>query len=210
MPNPSDHKKQFPATSNGDNAVFEISCDSRGDSDYAKFIRNPAATAKLLETTRTLLSALPPSDQLEKSLDACEDWWQVWRLNCPGTVGINMGANDYAKYAFDKGHPASLASVLLCVGSTGDRDATLRSLALVERWVLSDDEYACSLEGLECALISGMLYNDRGQPRRAWLTLRRAYTFAQLMVCQIPQSPQFFFSRLHAKSRPRTFIGITT
>lgn len=177
-----DHTIRFTPISAHENTVVEISCDCREDGDYANMDRSPAAQAKLQETTRTLLGAFPPNDQLEKLLQDCERDWLFFRIKCPGTTGIKMGMAEFAKYAFKLGHPASIAVILLFIGSVKERADIDRYLALVDRWVLSDEEYSCSLEGLECLIVSARIYADIGQPRRAWLSFRRGLMFAQLMV----------------------------
>jgi hypothetical protein len=60
-------------------------------------------------------------------------------------------------------------------------DVIDKCLCLVDRWIVSDDEYMGTLEGLECSILQAKVYADLGQARRAWLTFRRAIGFAQLM-----------------------------
>jgi hypothetical protein len=55
----------------------------------------------------------------------------------------------------------------------------------VDRWVLSDDEYAASLEGMECLILKSKWYADVGQPRRAWIAYRKGLMYAQLMVSKM-------------------------
>lgn len=72
--------------------------------------------------------------------------------------------------------------LLVCAfGLSADQNGSLY-LALVDRLVISDDEYAATLTGLECIVLQGKCYLDIGQPRRAWLAYRRGLVLGQLMV----------------------------
>ena len=66
--------------------------------------------------------------------------------------------------------------------SAEDNDVE-RYIEAVDRWVLSDDEYAASLEGMECLILKSKWFADVGQPRRAWISHRKGLMYAQLMVC---------------------------
>lgn len=54
-------------------------------------------------------------------------------------------------------------------------------ISTVQSLVTSDDEIVASLEGLECLVLLGVYHTNSGNPRRAWLSFRRAINFAQLM-----------------------------
>lgn len=47
--------------------------------------------------------------------------------------------------------------------------------------VLTDDELVDNLEGIECLMIESTYQNNAGNLRRAWLSMRRAMSFAQIM-----------------------------
>lgn len=47
--------------------------------------------------------------------------------------------------------------------------------------ILSDDEEACSLDGVECLVLLGIIHINEGALRRAWLTFRRGLSIAQLI-----------------------------
>jgi hypothetical protein len=73
----------------------------------------------------------------------------------------------------------------LAVGicSSAEDNDVERYIEAVDRWVLSDDEYAASLEGMECLILKSKWFADVGQPRRAWISHRKGLMYAQLMVC---------------------------
>jgi hypothetical protein len=89
---------------------------------------------------------------------------------------------DFAKHVYEKGTPQQAGMLALAYGISLEMGDIDRYLAIVDRWVLSDDEYASTLEGIECLILQGKCYADIGQPRRAWLMNRRGLMFAQLLV----------------------------
>jgi hypothetical protein len=89
---------------------------------------------------------------------------------------------EFASHVLSKGSPQQTGMLALAVGISYDNDEIDRYLALVDRWILSDDEYASTLEGIECLILQGKCYADIGQPRRCWLTYRRGLMFAELLV----------------------------
>jgi hypothetical protein len=97
-----------------------------------------------------------------------------------------------------KRHPTSIARSILyiavCVQQLDpdfDRsrlhllpsvDARLdKYMTTVQALVTSDDEMVSTIEGLECLVLQGLYHINAGNPRRAWLTFRRALNLGQLM-----------------------------
>lgn len=54
-------------------------------------------------------------------------------------------------------------------------------ISTIQPLVTSDDEVVSTLEGLECLVLQGVYHTNSGNPRRAWLSFRRAINIAQLM-----------------------------
>ena len=127
---------------------------------------------------------LPPFDQLTKILNSNSEWWQTWRRKCSGTSGTEQSLPQFAAHALTTGNIGAIAIVVLAVGisSSDDYDDAERYIEAVDKWFLSDDEYAASLEGMECLVLKSKWYADVGQPRRAWIAYRKALMYAQLMV----------------------------
>ena len=131
---------------------------------------------------QALIEVLPPYDQLNAILNSNSEWWATWRKKTTGTSG-NLTLPQYAAHALLDGSPAAVGILVLSVGVCSESDDTDRYISTVDRWVLSDDEYAATLEGMECLILEAKWYADIGQPRRAWLANRRGLMYAQLMVC---------------------------
>jgi hypothetical protein len=137
---------------------------------------NPAASlAKREKVKQALLSMLPPYDQLLKLLNSNADWWQTWRRKCSGTSSPDQTLSQFSVQAMTTGNIGAIATVVLAVGicASEDSDDVDRYIECVDRWVLSDDEFAATLEGMECLILKSKWYADVGQPRRAWLSYRK-------------------------------------
>ena len=109
-------------------------------------------------------------------------WWGALRGRVLGLSATpeQLSLESFVSHALSRGTPTQMAKVLQLVARTVDEEHLERILLLIERLVLVDDEYMGTMEGLECAYLQGNLYSDIGQARRAWLTYRRAMTFAEI------------------------------
>ena len=142
--------------------------------------------AKKDRTKRALLAMLPPYEQLNKILNSNGEWWQTWRRKCSGTSSSDETLPQFASRALASGNIGSIGTVVLSVGICSDDEKEVeRYIEAIDRWVLADDEYAATLEGMECLILKSKWYADVGQPRRAWLSYRKGLMYTQLMVCII-------------------------
>lgn len=144
----------------------------------------PIQSAKTEKAKQALIAMLPAYDQLSKILSSNSEWWSTWRRKCSGTSGPNQTLPQFAAHALTSGNIGAIGTVVLSVGicasdESSDVDTYIEA---VDRWVLSDDEYAASLEGIECLILKSKWYADVGQPRRAWIAYRKGLMYAQLMV----------------------------
>jgi hypothetical protein len=145
---------------------------------------------KAEKARQALIAMLPPYDQLTKMLNSNSEWWQTWRRKCSGTSGPDQTLTQFAAHALTTGNIGALGTVVLSVGICSSDEATDvdKYIEAVDRWVLADDEYAASLEGMELLILKSKWYADVGQPRRAWIAYRKGIMYAQLMVRPIHES----------------------
>jgi hypothetical protein len=145
---------------------------------------SPQRSAKRDKAKQALIAMLPPYDQLNRILTTNSDWWQTWRRKCSGTSGPTQTLAQFAAHALTTGNIGAIGTVVLSVGiCTSDESIDVETyVEAVDRWVLSDDEYAASLEGIECLILKAKWFADVGQPRRAWIAYRKGLMYAQLMV----------------------------
>ncbi|KAF2033837.1 hypothetical protein EK21DRAFT_97953 [Setomelanomma holmii] len=142
-----------------------------------------AYSAKREKAKQALIAMLPPYDQLSRLLTSNSDWWQTWRRKCSGTSGLDQTLSQFAAHALTSGNIGAIGTVVLSVGicSSEESSGVDKYIEAVDRWVLSDDEYAATLEGMECLILKSKWYADVGQPRRAWIAYRKGLMYAQLM-----------------------------
>ncbi|OAL53328.1 hypothetical protein IQ07DRAFT_357498 [Pyrenochaeta sp. DS3sAY3a] len=142
-----------------------------------------AHSVKREKAKQALIAMLPPYDQLTKLLNSNSEWWQTWRRKCSGTSGAEQTLPQFAAQALTNGNIGAIGTVVLSVGICLSEDSVDvdRYIEAVDRWVLADDEYAASLEGMECFILKSKWYADVGQPRRAWIAYRKGLMYAQLM-----------------------------
>jgi hypothetical protein len=146
---------------------------------------SPRQSAKRDKAKQALIALLPPYDQLTKLLNTNSDWWQTWRRKCIGTSEPSQTLPQFAAHALSTGNIGAIGTVVMAVGiCASDESSDVETyIEAVDRWVLSDDEYAASLEGIECLILKAKWFADVGQPRRAWIAHRKGLMYAQLMVC---------------------------
>ena len=142
------------------------------------------AAAKKERAKKALLDVLPPYDQLNKILNSNSEWWQTWRRKCSGTSTPDQTLAQFTTKALSENNIGAIGTVVLSVGiCIADEDDIERYIEAVDRWILADDEYAATLEGMECLILKAKWYADVGQPRRAWIAYRKGLMYTQLMVC---------------------------
>lgn len=177
------HKPLIPEPTSGvDNRYTVV---NKHPDDLSK--ESPAASAKRERVKQALVAMLPSYDQLTKILNSNGEWWQTWRRKCSGTSGPDQTLAQFAAQALTNSNIGAIGTVVLAVGicSSAEDDDVERYIDAVDRWVLADDEYAASLEGMECLILKSKWYADVGQPRKAWICNRKGLMFAQLMVCPV-------------------------
>ncbi|KAJ4344526.1 uncharacterized protein N0V89_012269 [Didymosphaeria variabile] len=139
--------------------------------------------AKKERTKQALLAMLPSYEKLNKILTSNSEWWQTWRRKCSGTSASDETLPQFASKALASGNIGAMGTVVLAVGICSDDEREVeRYIEMVDRWVLGDDEFAATLEGMECLILKAKWYADVGQPRRAWLAYRKGLMYTQLMV----------------------------
>lgn len=60
-------------------------------------------------------------------------------------------------------------------------DLMERYISTVDRLIISDDEIAATIDGLECMILEAKYHINLGRPRRSWLLYHRAIAFGQLL-----------------------------
>jgi len=165
------------------NTVVNLDGSANKSSTYEYITRdvsNSQANSKANQTRQALLSTLPSYKELMETLRANEQWWTLLGRKCQGTRGGET-IEQFTNRVLARGTPCELGSLVICYGICSEGDIIDKCLYMIDRYIISDDEYMGTLEGLECSILQSKVYADIGSARRSWLTFRRAIGFAQLM-----------------------------
>ncbi|KAE8143637.1 hypothetical protein BDV38DRAFT_276721 [Aspergillus pseudotamarii] len=181
-----------PAMSLFDNGVLSFRRSEVSTPNITLFTATTRDWAKL---RHEILDLLPSDSTLRKLEEANSCWWLV-RAQCFQEYEESLLSS--ATAARSDNHPAAIAKVLLwlaiClqqlprgfdIGSLELRYPPTRLIAkcvtIVAHSISSDETLVSSLDGLECLVLLGVLYNNDGKLRSAWLCYRRALNVAQII-----------------------------
>lgn len=179
-----DHERKHSICDDKVSPIAHIAAPGTSDD---MFVTLPSVQSKKKDekNLRRLKEAIPPPEVLQKVLDHAAEWWNkitTCMVGPGGTPKELTCINSFAKWALTSGSPLEVAKVLQFHMSHECGDTELeRHLELIEEVIIQDDEYMGTLSGVEVAFTQGRHYAELGQIRRAWLTTRRALSFAQLM-----------------------------
>ena len=131
--------------------------------------------------------------------DRTGEWWNTWATLYPFFVGdVESGSiHEFAAAAMSNGRPTQLVRVLICVAVSLQQlpthecerlglsilidDLLQRYMYAAQRLVTSHDEMLSDIDGIDCLLLQARFHVNMGQPRQAWLLIRRAVSIAQLL-----------------------------
>lgn len=128
--------------------------------------------------------------------EASSSWLLVYNLTIQNKHSITSSIFNLAELS--KEHPTRIAGAVLYIAvcmQQLDPDFDTSQLRIyptvearmekcvnvVQALITSDDELVSTVVGLECLLLQGVFHINAGNPRRAWLTFRRALSLGQLM-----------------------------
>jgi hypothetical protein len=195
---------------------FTISYRNPSDMSHMMDDSNLAHKAKKERTKQALLGILPPADKLNAIMNSNSEWWKTWRTKCSGTSSTDETLPQFASRALAEGNMGALGTVVLAVGICSDDESEVeRYVEAIDRWVLADDEYAATLEGMELLILKAKWFADVGQPRRAWIAQRKGLMYTQLMVHLSFTSTLYDTNKLglspqtHKFSRPRIHLVVS-
>ncbi|KFY49288.1 hypothetical protein V496_10108 [Pseudogymnoascus sp. VKM F-4515 (FW-2607)] len=154
-----------------------------------------------------LKAAVPNTRDLRLLFESGQAVWQIWQRSFPGINEADAGPDggyhipslqSHISNVVESNDPVAISKVLLCSAlsaqqidlgsditeshlSVSPKELQERTLNPVEKFLREDEKSACSLEGLQCILTQTRIYINEGMPHKAWLTFRRAISYAQLL-----------------------------
>ena len=188
---PGGLRDEAPALTLFDNAVI-----SRKDSA-------PAVSRSQYNKSKTVIAALnqllPSPHDLEIILESSHEWWTIWRKMFPQITDRRCETmKQSVSHSLRSEKPAEIAKIMLCIAISihqmphgfdwsrlqlkESRSQLIEKyVSTVNRLIVSDDEIAATVEGIECMALEAKYQVNMGRPRRAWLLYTRAISFSQLL-----------------------------
>ncbi|KAF4624037.1 hypothetical protein G7Y89_g14136 [Cudoniella acicularis] len=172
--------------------------DDRGQPDLSLDQRFDTCIANLK-------SLIPTLSDLTIILDVTQKYWPIWPVSPKDSETFldrhqqwgPVTARDFILDSLESGVPTLVAkSVLwlsLCIQQLPKQFKNLGTLPALPNTMLAsflsgaetllaiDEDLGGSIEGLECGMLLMKLYINMGKPRKAWLSMRRATSFALIL-----------------------------
>jgi hypothetical protein len=146
-----------------DGSAMKFSGDHHMDRQYPGFSRE-----KNRLVCQALLVAIPPYEKVQEAGKKREDIWKFFINDHLPTSHQGLTFPQFAAQVEEHEDAIGIAKVLLLVATVMDVQSHERLLLLVDRLIIWDDVYMATLDGIECALLQGILFADIGQARRSW------------------------------------------
>ncbi|KAE8373415.1 hypothetical protein BDV26DRAFT_272156 [Aspergillus bertholletiae] len=185
--------KSAPAMSLFDNGVLGF---RRSDASTPNITLYSSDTHDGEKLRHELLGLLPSRSTLRRLEQVNSSWWLV-RAQCFQEYEQSLLSNAAAACS-DSSHPTTIAKVILWVAiclqqlPRGFDVGSLELLYSPTRFIAKcvkivghsiglDETLISNIDGLECLVLQGILYNNDGKLRSAWLCYRRALNVAQVI-----------------------------
>lgn len=149
---------------------------------------------------KQLTNMLPCQADVDFLLSSSHGWWLIQQhmmVHLPNSVENDFqGLFDVSTVA--KGHPITIAKLLLCVAICIQQLAPAIDMSklkmrlppskvmgsildLIIRNVTSDDDITGSIEGVECLALQGVYEVNAGNLIKSWLSFRKALAISELL-----------------------------
>ncbi|KAK1254026.1 hypothetical protein MKX08_008021 [Trichoderma sp. CBMAI-0020] len=128
----------------------------------------------------TLRSILPSYDAIMSVLAEKGSWWNSFRQKAYAiSEAPSQTIEAFAKRTYTSSNPADIGALALAFARSLNKHRYI--FTLVDELVISDINYAATIEGLECLILLAKSYTDCGQPKRSWLVWKKGIAAIQLM-----------------------------
>ncbi|KAL7896019.1 hypothetical protein HDV64DRAFT_256250 [Trichoderma sp. TUCIM 5745] len=131
----------------------------------------------------TLRSILPSYDTIMSVLAEKGSWWNSFRQKAYAiSEAPSQTIEAFAKRTYTSSNPADIGALAIAFARSLNKHRYI--FTLVDELVISDINYAATIEGLECLILLAKSYTDCGQPKRSWLVWKKGIAAIQLMgIC---------------------------
>jgi hypothetical protein len=149
---------------------------------------------------KQLTNMLPCQADVDFLLSSSHGWWLIQQhmmVHLPNSIE-NDSQGLFNVNAVAKGHPITIAKLLLCVAiciqqlapeidmsklqmKSPPREIMSNIVDFLIRNVTSDDDITGSIEGVECLALQGVYEVNAGNLRKSWLSFRKALAISALL-----------------------------
>lgn len=155
---------------------------------------------------QVLLDLLPPQHETNLIVLSSSSWFLVHALENRVTSKCDSVSSATSKLSeLARGHPTKIARTLMFIAVCLQQldpefdksklhlfptpQARMEKMIItVQGLITSDDELVSTVNGLETLVLLGAFHINAGNPRRAWMTFRRAMNIGQLMGIHKPDT----------------------
>jgi len=158
------------------------------------------STPKHDHIRRTLLSLFPAQELQDAILNASDTWWRASQNIYPEIYGVDPGTTSVHQFIAESkasGCVQKIAKALLCLSislqeapprfnvnlgpSVTKIGLSTQYMNAVDDLVISDDDVAATIDGIECLHLRARHEINDGRIRKTWIMFRRALSLAQLL-----------------------------
>jgi hypothetical protein len=119
-----------------------------------------------VQIRNAMVSVLPKGESLSRALDANNQMWMELQYLSPGHVPKYPTFREFAAHAISNGSMFDVAEVAQTLAFA---DGTAKeAIRLIDRWIISDERYLSTLDGLRRAVVQARLVLAHGNLNLSW------------------------------------------
>ena len=132
-----------------------------------------------IQIRSAIVSVLPKGENLSRALDANDSLWMELQFLSPGHAQKYPTFRDFASHAISNGNMFDVAEVAQTLAFA---DGTAKeAIRLIDRWIISDERYVSTIDGLLRAVVQARLVLQHGNLNLSWQISRNTITQGQML-----------------------------
>jgi len=146
--------------------------------DVAQYSNRSSKDSRIHQALSSVLAQLDDLPGLLKKHNTM--WFMLKRVQHDASRDY-ASFEEFANHAIQTGSAYEIAQVAQILAFQCEPTYFDQVTFIVDRFIMCDDDYMGTLEGLNCALVQGNLLQEAGQLRKAWQIFRRGIQQAELL-----------------------------
>jgi hypothetical protein len=132
-----------------------------------------------IQIRNAMISVLPKGENLSQALDVNNQLWMELQFLSPGRAQKYPTFREFASHAISNGNMFDVAEVAQTLAFA---DGTAKeAIRLIDRWIISDDRYLSTVDGLRRAVVQARLVLQHGNLNLSWQISRSTMTQGQML-----------------------------